>query len=90
MSFKIFLTAFITIFLAELFDKTELAVLSLAMKETSKWSVLLGAMCAFLLATVLAVFLGGFISQFINPRMLRYGSAVVFFGAGILILLGKI
>ena len=90
MDFKILMTAFTTIFLAELFDKTELAVFSLASKEKSKLPIFLGAMLAFLVATLLALFLGDMISKMIDPKVMRYVSACVFFVAGILILLGRL
>ncbi|UCG35157.1 MAG: TMEM165/GDT1 family protein [Candidatus Omnitrophota bacterium] len=90
MNFKVFLGTFATIMLAELFDKTELAIFSLGLKEHSKVSVFIGAMCAFFVATLLALFLGQFIARFIDAKTIRYVSAFVFFAAGTLILLGKL
>lgn len=90
MSLKIFFAAFSTIFIAELFDKTELAVLSLSAKEKSKMSVFLGAMAAFFLATLLAVLFGHLLERFVNPRVMRYVSAGIFFIAGALILFDKL
>ena len=90
MNLKIFFTAFTTIFLAELFDKTELAVFSLSAKGNSKMSVFLGAMAAFFIATLLAVLFGGVLSKFVDPKIMRYVSASVFFVAGFLILIGKL
>ncbi|MBU2103132.1 MAG: TMEM165/GDT1 family protein [Candidatus Omnitrophota bacterium] len=90
MSLKIFFAAFSTIFIAELFDKTELAVLSLSAKEKSKMSVFLGAMAAFFLATLLAVLFGHLLERFVNPKVMRYVSAGIFFIAGALILFDKL
>ena len=90
MSLKIFWTAFTTIMVAELFDKTELAIFSLGLKEHSKISVFIGAMCAFFVATLIALLLGQFIARFIDAKTIRYVSAFVFFVAGTLILLGKL
>jgi len=90
MEFKIFFTAFTTIFLAELFDKTELAVFSLAAKEKSKLPIFLGAMLAFFVATLLALLFGDMLSKLIDPKIMRYVSASVFFVAGMLILLGRL
>lgn len=59
MDLKIMLTTFSMIFLAELGDKTQLAILSFAIKTKSPFSVLLGAGGALLLATVLAIAFGG-------------------------------
>jgi putative Ca2+/H+ antiporter (TMEM165/GDT1 family) len=90
MNLKIFFITFFTIFLAEIFDKTELAIFSLSLKEKSKVSIFWGAMSAFFVATLIAIFLGSFLTKFINKEFLRYLSAAVFFIAGLLILLGKL
>jgi putative Ca2+/H+ antiporter (TMEM165/GDT1 family) len=90
MNFKVFLATFSTIFLAELFDKTELAVFSLAAKENSKISIFLGAMAAFFIATLLALIFGDFLSRLIEPKAMRYLSASIFFAAGVLIIFGKL
>lgn len=90
MNFKVFLVTFSTIFLAELFDKTELAVFSLAAKGNNKLSIFLGAMAAFFIATALALLFGELLSKLINPKTMRYVSASIFFGAGLLILWGKL
>lgn len=90
MDLKVFLITFGTIFMAELFDKTELAVLSLAAKEKSKLPIFLGAMAAFFIATLLAILFGDLLSKFIDPKLMRYLSASVFFAAGVLIILGKL
>lgn len=90
MDWKIFLTAFGTIFLAELADKTEFAVFSLVSKTKSPWMVFCGAMFAFGLATLIAVFLGEVVARFIPLNILRFISAGVFILIGILALLGKL
>lgn len=90
MDWRIFLTAFGTIFLAELADKTEIAVLSLTAKTKSPWSVFFGAMLAFCVATLLAVLLGEVVSKIVPINVLRYISAGIFILIGILTLLGKL
>lgn len=90
MDWKIFLTAFGTIFLAELADKTEFAVFSLVSKTKSPWTVFWGAMLAFGLATLIAVLLGEVVARFIPMNILRFISAGVFILIGILTLLGKL
>ena len=52
------LLPFITIALAELGDKTQLAVFALASKTKKHLSLLLGAILAFVIADGLAVILG--------------------------------
>lgn len=90
MDWKIFLTAFGTIFLAELADKTEFAVFSLVSKTKSPWMVFWGAMLAFGLATLIAVLLGEVVARFIPVNILRFISAGIFILIGILTLLGKL
>lgn len=90
MDWRIFLTAFGTIFLAELADKTEFAVFGLVSKTKSPWSVFWGAMLAFGIATLIAVVLGGVVAKFIPVNALRFISAGIFILVGILILWGKL
>jgi len=87
MSVKTFLTTFTVIFLAEIFDKTELAVISLAIKEKSKISVFWGAVLALSLTTLLAILIGNLLTKLINPKIIRYISGSVFIAVGVLIFL---
>jgi len=89
MDLKIILTTFSMIFLAELGDKTQLAVLSFAIKNKSPLSVFIGAGGALLLTTALAIVLGGFLLKFIPESYVRYLSGGLFILFGGLILFGK-
>lgn len=87
---KIFLTAFITIFLAELGDKTQIATLLFAAnKEHSKLFVFLGAAGALLLTSALAVLLGAAISNFIPEKTLKIMGGVGFLIVGVWVLFSK-
>lgn len=90
MDWRIFFTAFGTIFLAELADKTEFAVLNLTAKTKSPWPVFWGAMLAFGVATLIAVLFGGVVAKLVPENILRFISAGVFILIGILTLLGKL
>lgn len=90
MDWKIFFTAFGTIFLAELADKTELAVFSLVSKTKSPWSIFLGAMFAFGVATLIAVLLGEVVTKLVPINIIRFVSAGIFILIGVLTLLGKL
>jgi putative Ca2+/H+ antiporter (TMEM165/GDT1 family) len=59
MDWKIFGTAFLTLFLAELGDKTQLAVITMTASTESKISVFLGASLALIVVTALGVLIGG-------------------------------
>jgi len=84
MDWKIMSTAFLTILMAEMGDKTQLAVLGFASQTKSTLSVIIGAMGAFLILTVLAAYLGGFITKYIQPKYLNIASGVLFIVLGIL------
>jgi len=78
---KIFFTAFITIFLAELGDKTQIATLLFAAnKEHSKLFIFLGAALALICTTGIAILLGNIVSQFVSEKTLK-----VIGGAGFII-----
>jgi len=51
----IFLTAFVTVLLAELGDKTQLATLALAAGGHARWLVFLGAALALIASSAVAV-----------------------------------
>ena len=90
MGIKLFLSTFLVVFLAELFDKTEIAKVSLSLKGNSKIFIFLGAMAAFLVATALALALGGLLARYISPKFIRYICAATFFIVGFLSLFGRI
>lgn len=90
MEWKIFGTAFLTLFLAELGDKTQLAVITLTAKTDSKVAVFLGASLALVLVSLLGVLVGGILSQYVPTEWLQRIVAVAFIVIGILMLLGKL
>ena len=89
MDWKIFATAFITLFLAELGDKTQLAVITMTGKTESKISVFLGAALALVAVTLIGVLVGGVLSQYIPTEWLQRIVAAAFIIIGVLMLLGK-
>ena len=86
---RIFLTSFGIMFLAELGDKTQLAVLSLAGRFRSPWTVFAGAALAMILATGIGVLVGSFLPTLIGERGVRFVSGGLFILFGILVLAGK-
>jgi putative Ca2+/H+ antiporter (TMEM165/GDT1 family) len=88
MELKVFLTVFMTVFIAELGDKTQLATMLFAAdREVSKWTVFWGASSALVVATVIGVIAGTVLSEFINERYLNYiaGTGFILIGAFTLI-----
>ncbi len=89
MDWKIFVTTFGLIFLAELGDKTQLAAIAMTARSQSPLAVFLGAMAGFGLLTLIGVVFGGLLAKFVPELYVRVGGGVLFILFGILILLGK-
>ena len=90
MDWKILGTAFLTLFLAELGDKTQLAIITMSAKTDSKLAVFIGASLALMLVTLLGVLVGGVLSQYVPTEWLQRVVAVAFIVVGVLMLLGKL
>ena len=90
MDWKIFGTAFITLFLAELGDKTQLAVITMSAKTESKLAVFLGASLALVLVSLLGVLVGSILSQYVPTEWLQRIVAGAFIVIGVLMLFGKL
>jgi putative Ca2+/H+ antiporter (TMEM165/GDT1 family) len=84
MDFKVLLTVFAAVFIAELGDKTQLAtVLFAADKEVSKWTVFFGASLALIVASGIGVLAGGLVSEYISEKHLHYIAGAGFIAIGI-------
>lgn len=84
MDFKILLTVFTTVFLAELGDKTQLATLLFATdKAVGKWTVFIGASTALVVAAGIGVLAGGALEQHLDEKLLRYIAGCGFIVVGV-------
>ena len=90
MDFKAMASAFAVVFLAELGDKTQLATMGLAAESKALISVFIGAAAAMLLATVLAVLLGGAIAAYVPTKTVHMVAGSAFIAIGALMLFGKL
>jgi putative Ca2+/H+ antiporter (TMEM165/GDT1 family) len=90
MDWKIFATAFATLFLAELGDKTQLAVITMTASTESKLSIFLGASAALVVVTLLGVLVGGVLTEWVPTEWLQRIVAAAFIVIGILMLIGKL
>lgn len=84
LDWKVFLTVFATVFLAELGDKTQLATLLFAAdKEVSKWLVFCAASLALIATSAIGVALGTLVSELIKPQTLSLiaGAGFILIGA---------
>ena len=84
-----FLIPFITVGLAELGDKTQLAVLCLAAKTKKYFQLLMGVILAFAITDGLAILAGNFIAAHIPILYIKIFSGVIFIIFGLIILLNK-
>jgi putative Ca2+/H+ antiporter (TMEM165/GDT1 family) len=83
MDFKLALTTFATVFLAELGDKTQLATLTFATSTTSRLSVFLGAALALVATSAIAVLAGEGITRLVSPIWLKRIAGVAFVVIGV-------
>ncbi len=82
MIINLLISSFITIFIAELGDKTQLATLTLSGNSSKPWAVFLGSSSALILATLIGVLAGGSISTFIPEIYLKIIASITFFIIG--------
>ena len=89
MDWKIFLTTFGTIFLAELGDETQLAAILMTSKIGRPLSVFIGAVAALSLVTAIGVLLGEGLISVIPQTILKKVAALAFISIGDLMFFGK-
>ncbi|MDL1984257.1 MAG: TMEM165/GDT1 family protein [Deltaproteobacteria bacterium] len=87
MDFKLFISTFGLVFLAELGDKTQLATLSLSANYNSKISVFLGSAFALIVSSLLAVLFGAGLSRLLPLNYIQIGAGIFFIIIGIWILI---
>jgi putative Ca2+/H+ antiporter (TMEM165/GDT1 family) len=78
MDWQLFGLSFITVFLAEIGDKSQLAAIALGGSSKSPRAVFLGSVTALILASFLGVIVGGGVAQFLPTRILKAIAAVSF------------
>lgn len=84
MDWKLFVTVFGAIFIAEMADKTQLVTMLFAAdKDVSKWTIFFGSASALVLASAIGVAAGALLSQFINARMMSMLAGAGFVVIGI-------
>lgn len=83
MDWKVFITIFGAVFVAELGDKTQLATMLFAAdKEVNKYMVFAAASLALVFASALGVIAGSILSEYINEKYLHYIAGVGFIAIG--------
>jgi putative Ca2+/H+ antiporter (TMEM165/GDT1 family) len=81
---KVLLSTFALLFVAELGDKTQLAVISMTAKHKMPLIVFIGATLALAAVTLLGVLGGELLTRFVPESLLHKIAAVLFVGMGVL------
>lgn len=88
MDYTLLLTVFMTVFIAELGDKTQLATLLFAAdKDVSKLTVFVSASLALMATSAIGVLAGSMITDYISAKYLQYIAGIGFIVIGIWTLL---
>jgi putative Ca2+/H+ antiporter (TMEM165/GDT1 family) len=83
VDWKVLLTVFSTVFLAELGDKTQLATLLFAAdKAVNKWTVFMGASLALVAASAIGVVAGSALSVYVSEKHLNTIAGAGFIAIG--------
>ena len=86
MILSLLLSTFLTIFIAELGDKTQLATLTMSGTSNKPLAVFLGSSTALVLASLVGALAGGSISNFVPEIFLKSIASVTFFIIGMRLL----
>ena len=79
MDLKLFVTVAVTVFLAELGDKTQFATMAFAADKTiNPWFVFLGASAGLVLAAGVGVVAGQLLATWLNPKWMTMGAGILF------------
>lgn len=83
MSKALFWTTFMTVFLAELGDKTQLAAMTATARSGTILTVFFAASAALVCATAIGVLVGGVIFKLVPEYVIKYLAGVLFIAVGI-------
>ncbi len=83
MDWRLALTTFSAIFLAEMGDKTQIAVITFTADTHKPLAVFIGAAVALALVSGLGVLVGGFVGRYVPQWLLPKIAAVVFVAIGV-------
>ncbi len=89
MILSLLLSTFLTIFIAELGDKTQLATLTMSGTSNKPLAVFLGSSTALVLASLVGALAGGSISNFVPEIILKSIASLTFFIIGMRLLINS-
>ena len=83
MLLTLLLSTFVTVFLAEMGDKTQLTTITLSSSTNKPLAVFIGSSIALIFATLLGALAGGSIASLIPAFLLKLVSGIVFLIIGL-------
>lgn len=89
MDWRVMLTTFGVIFLAEMGDKTQLAAMTMSAQTKKPWAVFIASALALTAVSAIGVVVGGVVGNYLPLIWIKRAAAVAFIVIGILILLDK-
>ena len=89
MDWRVMLTTFGVIFLAEMGDKTQIAAMTMAAEKKRPWAVFLGASLALAAVSAIGVIVGSALGNYLPLEWIKRTAGLAFIVIGILVLLGK-
>ena len=89
MILSLLLSTFLTIFIAELGDKTQLATLTMSGTSNKPLAVFLGSSTALVFASLVGALAGGSISNFVPDIILKSIASITFLILGIRIFINS-
>jgi Ca2+/H+ antiporter, TMEM165/GDT1 family len=90
MDWRVLLTTFGVIFLAEMGDKTQLAAMTMAAESKKPWAVFIAASLALTCVSAIGAIVGGTLGHYLPLVWIKRTAAIAFIAIGLLILLGKL
>ena len=90
MILSLLLSTFLTVFIAELGDKTQIATLTISGTSNKPFAVFLGSSSALVFASLLGALTGGSISSFLPEVILKSIASLTFFIIGMRLVINSI
>lgn len=89
MDWRVMLTTFGIIFLAEMGDKTQIAAMTMAAEKKRPWAVFLGASLALAAVSAIGVIVGSALGNYLPLEWIKRAAGFGFIVIGVLVLIGK-
>jgi putative Ca2+/H+ antiporter (TMEM165/GDT1 family) len=89
MDWRVTLTTFGIIFLAELGDKTQIAAMTMAAQKKRPWEVFVGASLALVAVSAIGVVIGSALGHYLPLDWIKRVAGAAFIVIGVLVLIGK-